>query len=321
MKRRGIAIVLALVLVVAALALIYYLNRLRGLEGSTVSNNTLCDIRAGLNVSGTERIAGRWLVYMNSSGLYIHSIMGGAARRLDVRGDVSDAAPLGDGRGVVLLCGRSGGAVVLRVLVLGQEGVLESFELPSPFKSIDECISAYTVWAGDERVFFPRQGLLLDIGRRVLSKANVTGELSLNGTRYVLVDAFWLDGARYAVYQSVLTVGGGARWALYVVAEHEGRKHGYFLSLNGTGTVGFVVHRGRVYLYVVSIEGLKGSSLSVYDADTGRLVCRRRLGYLVAFSPTRNYGDIDGDGHGDILLFAGNSPEPRSLALLWVELR
>ena len=318
---RGVLITaLALALAVAVLAAVYHAGHHGAARGSD-ERSLVCNVRVELNVSSGGRVAGLWLVYMNSSGLYIHSILGGATRRLDVQGEVSDAAPLGDGRGVVLLCGKSGGAVVLRVLVLGQKGVLESFELPSPFESIDECISAYMVWAGDERVFFPRQGLLLDIGRRALSKANVTGELSLNGTRYVLVDALWLDGARYAVYQSVVPVGGGARWALYVVAEHGGRRHSYLLSLNGTGTVGFVVHRSRVYLYVVSIEGLKGSLLSIYDADTGRLVCRRRLGYLIAFSPTRNYGDIDGDGRGDIVIFASNSPESRSVALLWVELR
>ncbi|MEB3786708.1 MAG: hypothetical protein GSR75_01205 [Desulfurococcales archaeon] len=207
------------------------------------------------------------------------------------------------------------------------------------YSSVDQCIGAHPIWAGENYYAFygpssllnidPVDSLLTGEGKDVatasfkLVETHRGKEVDLSG---VLVS----NGTVYTVYGSAFDS------LLYIKAYSlQGNKLLYTDQLKMPGNItyaGFIYREGSKpllwVLYYTNGEDSLTYYLAVYKLVRGSssLVCRTELNNtLIVYPLSENFRDIDGDGAPDIILALTNqlegTPNTEEVNIKWLELK
>ena len=191
--------------------------------------------------------------------------------------------------------------------------------LRNPFGGVDSCLSAHPVWGGDGWIAFPAYGIVVDLGRGSVVELNVSRRVDVNGSTYVLYDVFrGRDGGVYYLY---LDPAGGR---LYL--EERGWGGGVSrLALGYGGRVlyaGFLEAGGRTLLFVVNGDSMgvpRGLAVYSLRGRRGERLCGLDVNGAVVFPLSLNFGDVDGDGLGDVVLAYAGGARAGGVGVAWVE--
>jgi len=281
-------------------------------------------VRARVVLNGSEPVAlmADGFIYANDSGYYVYNFTSGSTYPLNLMGRTEIAPPeivrLED-TSVMVFCNRNSTLIIHSI-----SNDKPYVTLSNIFRDVNECLSAHPVWGGDSYLVFINRGYLVNVDTGRLYKLNLSSKMvnKVNNSECDFYNLFIVDERQYVVYLCMHSLYIDEYWNWSRVASYSLDFDGYWILY-----AGFIHSAGKssplLYIVHMNSEQLK-PYLAVYKVyPQVRRVGFEKLDCIYVMPLALNFGDIDGDGYGDVVFACMDNIigfiEGKRIPILWLE--